>query len=843
MMLLAQWSHDLRLAVRGLLRARGFTGTAVLTLALGIAGTTVMFALVEGVLLRPLPVWDPDRLVVAWKELRSEGFSHWPISRADIEAIGDGSRLLERVAGVDYNGAGPAVAVEDGSASHVRTANVTGAFFGVLGVEPVLGRALDPADDTAGAENVLVITHDLWQRRYGGSPDVIGRRLILGEHAFRIVGVMLKDVAYPRGVEAWNTVAASASTIDPIFREAVERELDLVARLRPGVTLEQARGELQGLIASLEADAPPGGPRGSRAVVRSYTDAVVGDTGKAIVVLFAAVGLVLLIGCANVANLLLLRGEARRAELAVRAALGAGPGRLARQMLAESLVLALAAGVVGLAVAWWALQALVALVPDGLPRVESVRIDAAVVLFTLVAAFVAAALAAVAPAVRSARVDLVSSLRGGRQVGYASGVQRGRRALVVGQVALAVTVVAAAGLLARSLLALQTVEMGLAAERLVFVPLALPQAKYADRARHLQFLDEVVARLESAPGIDGATPVNTPPYSGTGGWDTGVYTMEGQTREQAQANPQLSFEAVHPGYFATLEVPLVRGRAFTEKDRAGAPEVAIVSEDVAARAWPGLDPIGRRLKLGDADLEEPCRTVVGVVKTTRYRELVEPRPTLYLHRRGAHSRAPHGLAPGTRGEPGPRDGARRGSRRAGPAGGALRGGAPGTARAATLQCVPDRGIRPRRAGPRDDRAVRGDGCLRAPALRGARPSRRPRRDPVGRGPARPRGRAAARRLRRRDRAGRRRRGDSCAARPALRRGSPRSRVDRGGRAAPRGRGGVGFLSARTAGHASGPARRPADDLKREAQSVAPKPWRGAQRSAPRRSSRGSGEVG
>ena len=630
-MIFDQWGHDLRLAWRGLLRARAFTGAAVLTLAVGSAGTTAMFALIQGVLLRPLPVRQQDRLVVAWKDLGSTGAAHWPFRAPEIDVISRESRVLESVAGISYYDPSPFATVENGLASSISGAAVAGDFFRVIGVPPILGRVLNRADNVMGAESVLVITRGLWQRRYGGSRDVIGRRLMVSERPFTIVGVMPPDVECPHGVEAWMTVAASASTLtNPAFREGVQRDVDLIARLRPGATIEQARSELLGLKARLDADAPPDALRDWTPVVRSYKDVVVGSARPALLVLFGAVGLVLLIASANVANLLLLRGEARRPELAVRAALGAGPGRLARQLLAESLLVALAAGVVGLAVTWWTLRALVALVPDGLTRAASVRIDAGVVLFTVAVAFLTAALAGLAPALFVARADLAAHLRSGGRGATGGALRRGRRALVVAQVALAVSVVAAAGLLTRSLLRLQTVEMGLAADRLVFVRLALPKAKYADAGRHLQFLKDVVAQLESAPFIAGATPVNTPPFAGTGGWDAPEFTAEGQSAERAAANPSLNLESVHPNYFETFAVTLVRGRGFTEADRQGAPYVAVVSEDVAARTWPGEDPIGKRIKLGRLDFADPWRTVVGVARPTRYRELARLRATLYL---------------------------------------------------------------------------------------------------------------------------------------------------------------------------------------------------------------------
>jgi predicted permease len=623
MILEAVWD-DARQAARGLWRAKAFTGAAVTTLALGIGGATTMFAFVQGILLRPLPVREPERLVVGWKAFPSGQFNHYPFKAAEIEVIGRESRLFEDVGGVSYNGAGPGIAIEEGVASSINTTSVTGTFFATLGMRPVLGRALEAADDVRGAEKVLVITHGLWQRRYGGSPDVIGRRLTLSYQPFTIVGVMPPGLDYPRGVEGWMAVEAMALLVNPTFQQAVRDENDLVARLRPGVTLEQARAELGGLVARLEADNRFAVARGLLPVLIPCADVVVGDVRPVVLALFAAVGLVLLIACANVANLLLLRAESRRTELAVRSALGAGRGRLARQLLAESAWVALVAAVFGLAVGRGALPLVLALVPGGLPRGEAVRIDSGVTLFAAAAAFVAAALAGLVPAFFIGGANIVAQLRTGRQM-PAGSASHGRRFLVVAQVALAVTVVAAAGLLVRSLLYLQHVETGLAADRLVFVTLSRPPAGAAPRDP-LQFLAHVVARLEGTPGIEKATPVNTAPY-GTG-WDAPSFTAEGQTPGEAAGNPSLNFEAVYPNHFATLGIAIARGRAFVESDRGGAPQVAVLSEDVAAHVWPGQDPVGRRVSLPGWD--DPWWTVVGVARSVRYRELAVPRPTVYL---------------------------------------------------------------------------------------------------------------------------------------------------------------------------------------------------------------------
>ncbi len=355
---------------------------------------------------------------------------------------------------------------------------------------------------------------------------------------------------------------------------------------------------------------------------------VVGNVGPVMFAFVVAVGIVLLIASANVANLLLLRGEARRPEFAVREALGAGRRRIVRLLMMESVVLTVAAAAVGLLIAWWSLQSLVTLIPDGLPRVESIRIDAVVVMLTVAVAFVTSLLAGVVPAMLSARIDIASQLRSGSRGVTGTAARQGRRILVVAQVALAVTVVAAAGLLVRTVLRLQSVDTGFAADRLVFVDLTLPQLKYSEQSRHGQFLDGLIESLENTPGVAAATPVNVSPFSG--GWDSPRFTAEGQSADRAAVNPSLNLEAVHANHFETLGIPIVRGRAFTKGDRKGALDVAIVSQDVAAQTWPGQDPIGKRLKMGGPASDDPWRTVVGIAAPVRYRDLKAPRATLYL---------------------------------------------------------------------------------------------------------------------------------------------------------------------------------------------------------------------
>ena len=619
--------QDARYAVRLLWRAKAFTTAAVLTLALGIAATTVMFALIQGVLLRPLPVQEQDRLILSWREAPTAGSAAYPFGDAEIEAVARESQLLESAAGVTRNGVGRAVVSDGSTSSYANVGLITGGFFEVLGAQALVGRRFTLADDREGTEPVAVISHGYWHRHFGGVPDVVGRRITINEQPCVIVGVMPPDLDYPQGVEIWRTTRSIPT--DGAFGIAAPREVNLIGRLRRGVTVEQAASELAALDQQLATGVPTDYlRRGFNIAVRPFAEVVIGDVRRTMIALFGAVALVLLIASANVANLLLMRGESRRGELALRAAIGASRGRIAGQVLAESLVLSVIAGIAGFLLAWVALPVLITIVPDGLPRIESIRIDATVALFSIAVVFVTALLAGIAPGLFSMRGDLVSPLRGS-SAAIAGMSTRGRRVLVVGQFALAVTVLAAAGLLIRSVLNLQAIDLGLAAERLVLVDLHLPSAAYAERGRRAQFLDQVFTELEAVPGISAVTPVNVAPFTDRG-WDVPRVTAEGQSNDQAASNPSLNLESIHPNYFSTIQAPIVRGRPFSAADREGTVAVAIVSEDVASRLWPGQDPIGKRLKMGRVEGAGRWLEVVGVAATTRYRTVTTPRPTLYL---------------------------------------------------------------------------------------------------------------------------------------------------------------------------------------------------------------------
>jgi putative ABC transport system permease protein len=612
----------------GLGRARAFTLTAVLTLATGVAGTTVMFALVNGLVLTPLPVLDQDRVIVAWKEPATGTFSHAPFHADAVDEVARHSRLLEQTAAFAYNGAMEFTVVEGAEVNRLRTGAVGGAFFRVLGTRALLGRTLEASDDVSGAELALVIDEGLWRGRYGAQPDVIGRRVRLNERQFVIVGVV-PAVDLPRGAEAWMTLHGFvATTADGSpGRTAAMRDHDLIARLRPGVTLSQAETELRTLSEDFER-------RNNRSawtlvpVVRTYADEVVGDVRPPVLLLFGAVALVLLIACGNLANLLLMRGEAQRTEMAVRTALGAGRGRLLRHALGETLALGALAGAVALIISWWSLEALLALAPTELPRIVGVvSIDLRVVAFALLIAVLTAAMTGMATALITGSADLVSHLRGGRSASPAS--NHGRRLLVMAQVALSITILAAAAMLTRTLLQLHAADKGVAADRLVFVDLHLP-AGYDDVTRRRPFLEALAREVNAIAGIEAVTPIAVRPYAGLSGWDVPRFAAEGQSADDAARNPGLDLQSVHPRHFETLAIGLIAGRAITAADTDQTPRIAIISEDVARRVWPGQDAIGKRLKMGGVDSPAPWFTVVGIAKTTRYRELAEPRATLYV---------------------------------------------------------------------------------------------------------------------------------------------------------------------------------------------------------------------
>jgi putative ABC transport system permease protein len=622
---------------------------AILTLALGIGTSTAMFSVLDGVLLRELPVRDEKRVVVLWTEAPAGAADHLPVTQGDLNDFQEHTRTLESVAGVAFQGANEGALRDAGRPLAASGTWVTGDFFPTLGVAPVHGRTLLPEDDLPGAPPAIVIGYGFWQRYFGGDPAAVGHLFEWNGKTFTVVGILPRGFEFPKRAEFWIPVFAA-------FPEEAQKSsspyviYDLVGRLRPGVGLQEAREDYEAFLREGDAQRPPA-LRGMKPVLTPLSELIAGDSRPTLWTAAAAVALLLLIACINVANLLIVRGSARTHEFALRSALGAGRRRLVRQLLTESGVLALLGGALGLLLATWAVAGLLALAPPELPRRELIEIDARVILFAFAATSLTALLSGLLPAILSATGDPGAWLRDGpRTASPSRGTRALRHGLVVGQISLAILVVVAAGLLARSLIALQNVEMGLNKEGLLILQTALPPDLPRERARQVALQEEMLERVAAISGVTSASTLPSRPFSGTAGW-LATYTGEGQTTEEQATNAMLNFEVVSPEYFRTLEIPVRRGRAFNPQDREDAPRVAIESETVARHTWPGEDPIGRRIKLGTPESPGDWQIVVGVVGETRYRDLTEPQPSLYLPVRQFDGPVPMDLAVRTHGDP------------------------------------------------------------------------------------------------------------------------------------------------------------------------------------------------
>jgi putative ABC transport system permease protein len=614
--------HDLRVGLRSLRRTPGFTLAAVLSLALGIGLSTAVFTVAEALLLRRLPVLDEDRVVVVAGVTPDGRTENVPL---DLQAARDftrGSRALGTSALFMYEGAVPESIREGDRISRLRRSLVSGDFFAVLGAQPVLGRALRPEDDAAGAAPVLVISHRAWRDRFGGARDVIGREITMHDDgmAYRVVGVMPQGLDFPRGVDAWGTALAAVPPANVRYLS-----FNVVGRLAPGATAATARDEM---TAFFGRDGAPAWQRGVRGGVRSLGELVVGDTRRAVLVFAAAAGLLLLITCVNVANLLLVRGLARTREIAVRLALGATRGKVVRGLLAEHALLAITGGLLGLAVALVAVRAFVAFAPAGLPRLDEIGVNPATLAGGAAITGIAMLLFAVVPALTTSGVNIEGTLRTGAPRGASRRSRRASETLVAGQVALALLVLSAAGLIGRSLVKLENAELSFDGSSLLVGELTFRGDQYETLPKQIAMIDGLVAAVGAIPGVRSVSPVIAPPYGQGGGWD-GTFKAEGQSADDAAANPLLNIELVAPSYFATVGTRALRGREFTEADREGAPGVVMLSETAARHYWPTADPVGKRLLVGPPTAPRPL-TVVGIVPDIRYRELRQARASVYF---------------------------------------------------------------------------------------------------------------------------------------------------------------------------------------------------------------------
>ena len=624
--------QDLRYSLRRLAKSPAFTAIVVLTLALGIGANTAIFSAVNAVLLRPLPYHDPHRLVTIEHLYPSLDGMEAPVSVPgflDYEKKGRSFESMAVQTGWQANLTGV------GEPVRMQGQRVTGRFFPTLEVPALLGRTLQPGEDAPGRDRVAVISYEAWQRIFGADPAIVGRSLALNGESYEVVGVMpsgFRDF-FNRTAEIWAPLVFRPEQMTDENRTS--EFLNLTARMKPGVTVAQAQGEMRTLAEQLKRDYPDSYPPSWSLLVTGLSLQATGDVRPALLVLLGAVGFVLLIACANVANLLLARAAARSKEIAVRTALGATREWLLKQLLTESVLVSLAGGAVGLLMAYLGVRAMVAMDIGNLPRADEIGIDGTVMVFTLVVSLVAGVLFGLAPALHTATPNLHGALKeGGRGSTADRGSHALRRSLVVTEVALALTLLTGAGLLLKSFARLQGVDPGFEPSSLMTLNLSLPPTKYPSDTAQAAFFDQALAAIERVPGVTGVGATTVMPFGGS--WSTGSFDIEGYQPPENQPGPWGDIRIVSPRFFETLRIPLLRGRYLSDEDRDGSRLVAVIDQEFVRRYWPENDPIGKRFTFGPPDgvtdtTQNEWIEIVGVVGHTAHEGLdADPRIQLYL---------------------------------------------------------------------------------------------------------------------------------------------------------------------------------------------------------------------
>jgi putative ABC transport system permease protein len=611
---------DLRFAVRALRRRPTFAAATVLTIAIGIGANTAIFSVVNAALLRPLPYADQDRVLDVsntWEGTPRARLS--PAEYFDYRATVGGAFSALGVFSM-----GTASLVGSGEPVVLRAGFASAELLPALGVVPLVGRPFTADEERAGA-NVALISHGLWSRQFGADPAIVGRQITLSGTGTEVIGVL------PTGFQLPDDYAVGVATdlvaplgLDPATTTARGSHfLRAVGRLAPGSTHERAEGALAAVARRFVADFPDDYPRDMRfgVTVTPIADRVIGDARRPLLLLLGAAGFVLLVACANVANLMLVRLDARQGELAVRAAVGAGRGRLVRQLLVESMAIGALGGVAGIVLAWWSTRLLLALRPPNLPRFSEVVLDYRVLAFAAATAIGTGILFGLVPALRFSGVRMAGALHASGR-GASNGGNRFRRALVVGQVALALTLLSGAGLLGRSLAALRAVDPGFRPHHVLTGRITLPSADYAEEHQVIETFEAIRTRVAAAPGVRAAGAVTSLPLlSGLG--DINIQ-IEGRVVAEGEVSPRADWQAVTPGYCDAMGLVVLRGRAIDERDRTGAPGVVVINETMAERYWPGEDPIGVRFTLGGG-AGPGLVTVVGIVGDVRHGSLADPR--------------------------------------------------------------------------------------------------------------------------------------------------------------------------------------------------------------------------
>ncbi len=613
---------DLRFALRTLRKNPGFTIVVLLTLALGIGANAAIFSVVNAVVLRPLPFRDADRLVTIWGSLRRPGVEEIPGSAGEYVDFRDQNHAFEAIAAYDTLGFNITGASEP---ERVEGAVVTASLFPLLGASAEIGRTFTAAEEQPGREQVATIGHALWTRRFGGDRTIVGRLVAIDGRQVEIVGIMPPTFHFPdETTELWKPILFDAEAVSEGNRGS--HGLTVLARLRPGVTIAQGRADLDSIGATFKARFRGNYRNGFSTTLRSLQDEIVGDTSRALFVLLGAVGLVLLIACANVANLLLARAASRRKEIALRTALGASRGRVVRQLLTESVLVAAAGGAIGLVIAFWGLDALVATAPGSIPRLREIGVDGGRVGFPALVLIGAGLLFGLAPAVTASGAELNEALKeGGRSAAPAHG--RAGQLLVVAEVALSLVLLIGAGLLIRSFARLQNVQPGFDPSHLLTFRLSLPASRYTTFQKGDAFFDDLFARLRSDPDVRGVAAIQVLPFSGQGG--SRSFVIEGRAPPRPNETLEEQLRIVTDGYFGVLGIPLIKGREFGDRDTLSATRVAVVNDAFARRHFPNENAIGKRVSF-ESDTAK-WREIVGIVGNVKHRGLdAGDRPELYV---------------------------------------------------------------------------------------------------------------------------------------------------------------------------------------------------------------------
>jgi putative ABC transport system permease protein len=620
---LADFWNDLRYAVRLQRKNPGFTIVAVIALALGIGANTAIFSVVNTVLLKPLPYKDPERLVLVWEENSKQGYPTDTPTAANFIDWRNQNQVFEEMAAftpTSLNLTG------SGEPERLIGRRVSASLFPLLGVEPQLGRVFTAEEDQPNSERVVLLSYRLWQRRFGGDAGVVGKTLTLDGRSYTVVGVMPSRFQFPTVYDdVWVPIAFSA----PEAADRGSHFLEVLARLKPGVTLTQAQADMSTIATRLQQQYPETNT-GLGAVITQLHEHLVGDIKPALLILLGAVGMVLLIACANVANLLLARAAVRQKEIAVRVALGARRERLIRQFLTESVLLSTFGGLVGLAIAYGGLAILTSFIPDNISQGRTVSIDYKVLGFTLLVSVATGLIFGFAPAIQSVRFNQNETLKeGGRDAATGSSGKRLRGLLVVAEVAISLVLLIGAGLLINSFLRVRNIDPGFRTENLLTMKIVLPPTKYATLESKSAFYTDLINRVQSLPGVRSAAVItNLPLYAQGNSIGVGI---EGKPAPPPGQELIVITRIISPRYFDTMSIPLLKGRQLTDQDTDKTPNVIVISETMARRFWPGEEAVGKRVSLGPINKPEDWFNVIGVVKDVRqYGLTAELEPQMYL---------------------------------------------------------------------------------------------------------------------------------------------------------------------------------------------------------------------